>query len=160
MSVETFEQTEQTGGIADLPAMEDLSALQLDHEADERGRKALLVPDGTWTTVPGNVSTRAFKGREDNRPFAGVRAQIVSEDGEKTDEINFSFSPVIKLNEKGKPDGAYKRYLQIKKIVKEATGEEPATLGSLFSYLEQYPVKVRVGNWQDTNVIYAISAAA
>lgn len=163
MSVETYTENPQTAGVAGLPSMEDLSALQLNHEADEQGRKALLVADGTWTTVPGNVTTRAFKGKDDNRPFGSVRAQIISEDGEKTDEINFSFSPVIKLAERnGKPDGAYKRYLQIKKIVETATGEAPQTLGTLFDYLQQYPVKLRVGSFDTeqgpTNAIYAISA--
>lgn len=138
-------------------SVDELVEIPIDMDEVAKTRKDSMLPVGTYTTTPPLTVTvkKSDEGRVILRAFGAITL------GENTGKIGFSASPIRKnkiVNDEdtGKPDYPSRLYVQLVKAFEDASGEKPGTLGDLKHYLENYPVRLRLGQGADDNMVYAI----
>jgi hypothetical protein len=144
--------------------MDDLYAAEIDSESQTKERLELLLPVGTYITTP----PFSFKLDTDKngRKQARFFGEIVLGDIKGKIGMRISW---VRVNKKvfeggvevdtGKPDNAYKLYLQASKAFAAAYGAEPKNAADVVTYLRDYPVRLRVISLPDgdSNMVVAIS---
>ena len=164
-------------GLSAAPPVDELAGRRLDNEGDTKATNEMLVPAGRYSTKSATVREFAFKGRqpgETDRLMFGVSASIVlakdatleNGDGSKVtlrageyeDEIEFMYSHQRRDRDDGTPDSAYKKYLQLKAAYKTAMQTDPTTVDDIKSYIESYPVSLRVTRFDGKNWVQDLGA--
>lgn len=153
---ENVEQVEVT--------MDDLYAAEIDSEAQTKERMELLLPVGTYvTTPPFDFKLDTDKnGRKQARFFGEiVMGEIKGKLGMRIswERVNKKIMENGVEVDTGKPDNAYKLYLQASKAFASAYGREPKSAADVIPYLRDYPVRLRVIALPDgdSNMVVAIS---
>lgn len=143
--------------------MDALFEQGLDAEQTAKAEADMLIPVGSYrTTPPMMVSVKQFdaKGDEGSDDFLPARTVCNAygaisnvkavksavqeyEAGERQGRIGFRFSaqPVVK---NGDYDRTYKNYVALFRAYTVAYGVKPTSLNDLKTYLETYPVDLRV----------------
>ena len=139
--------------------LDELLETPINMEEVARTRKDSMLPVGTYTTTP--PLTVAVRKSEEGRVFLRAFGAVTL--GDNSGKVGFSVSPerknkVVDAEDSGKPDFPSRLYVQLVKAYEDASGEKPSSLGSLKSYLENYPVKLRLIQGSDDNMVVAISA--
>lgn len=148
--------------------IDDLFNEQVNEEAVNKAQSEMLLPVGTYTTIPQFKITKMGRDKN-NRPFARFYGEC--EFGQHKGRIGFGLSwerrnARVKdevsgelVEDPSKPDRAYKNYVMAVKAYKAAHGEAPSNVGAVLEYLQNYPVKLRLIQTQDgENMVVAISA--
>lgn len=151
------EEQEQPETPVEEFTMDMLLNQQVSFEQVKQAEKDLLLPAGTYTSVP-PFEVKFVRGNQDGRPYArfwgNIFAAINRPDGTIEDvqgKIGFSFSWQRKNRidretgiDSGKPDNAYKLYVQAVNAFKRAYSEDPSTDGDVVKYVRDYPVRLRL----------------
>src|SRR5688572_19707338 len=144
--------------------MSDMDSLFEQSVSDEQASKIeqeLLLAVGTYhSTPPFTVSGQHFEATADKpartifRAYGAVawagKGEPKEGAGSKEGRISFSFSPDAqkKLNERSgqmEYDRPTKNYVALRRAYITAYGQNPASIGDLKSYLESYPLSLRIG---------------
>lgn len=164
--------------------MSDMDALfnkSVDDQQAAKIEQSLLLAAGTFrSTPPFTVSATHFEATAEKPARTVFRAygpvvwagKVEPKDGSKEGRIGFAFSPDAqkKTNERtGEEewDRLTKNYIMLRRAYMTAYGQAPATIGDLKSYLESYPVVLRIGQvgtqedatGEPGNMVFAVSAA-
>ncbi len=141
-------------------------------ERDAQTQTDLLLPAGTYRTLPALTDTRRISDRNKVQAAEGERgriefrffAQIQQEGSGDKGGVGFTISPDRKLNQNGKPDLASRLWTQAVNTYTAANGSRPASEGAVADFLRDYAVRVRInrleGNEQfpePSNLVVAIS---
>lgn len=142
--------------------IEDLFQEGIETEKVKEAEKAMLLPVGTYTTVPPFTLNKIGKDKND-RPFARFFGTI--QFGDVTGKIGVGLSWVHKFakdadgNVTDKPDRSYKNYVMAHKAFRAAYGRDPENVGEILKYISDYPVRLRVIQTSDgENMVVSISA--
>lgn len=173
--------TEKDGSQADSldpegfkgPDLENLWEGQVNDQEVKQMESELLLPVGTYITVPGSFGRKDFIDEENgNRRVASFFGKIVLTDPETGKEIvgakGYRISPdrrnkIVEEDgvktDTGKPDFKSNLYVQAVKAYTVAYGEAPKREIDVLNYLTEFPHRVRVIKTQDnSNLIVSISA--
>lgn len=156
------------------PDLENLWEGQVNDQEVKQMESELLLPVGTYTTVPGNFKRRDYPAdaEHDNRRSASFFGRIVKTDetGKETvGALGYSLSPDRRnkfietesgaKEDTGKPDFKSSLYVQAVKAYTVAYGEAPQKEINVLNYLVEFPHRVRVIKTKDNrNLIVSISA--
>lgn len=173
---EQFNAATPAEGLAGAPPVDELAARRLDHEGDEKAINEMLVPDGRYSTKSATVREFVAKGRDgtDARIMFNVDAQLINakdikrEDGTIVpagtyeDEIEFMFSHQRRDRQEGEragePDRAFQNYLKLKATHKAVMQADAGTVDDLKSFIESYPLSLRITRFQGRNWVVDIGA--
>ena len=145
-TAQLFESASETEAEHEL-SLDDLFQENIDEETVRKAEKELLLPVGTYTTVPPFSPTigKDKTGRPQARFWGTIQL------GDVQGKIGFRLSWVRKNAidyetgaETDKPDRAYKNYIMAAKAFRAAYGQEPSSVGELVSYLRDFPIRLRV----------------
>lgn len=156
---------------ADMVDELDLEALwqaEIDHEADKVAAQKLLLPVGSYTTIPPwTVEARQSKA---GRPYARLHGPIAKtiNGQEQRGYTNFSMSWVladgvdfVTQEPTGKPDRMSQNWLAAKKAYERAYGTPATTIQDVIAYLIGFPFRVRlIQTSQGENMVVSIFAVA
>lgn len=172
---------ERQGGILEDQSLDDLFKATVDQEKIKDVETRMALPAGTYTVVPPMQTTR-FAG-EDGSETIKLWGKVEGVDPETGKEVKgsvsyslghfrrngngeFAWEPqngfVYENNERtdkdsGKPDSATKNYTMAVKTFKAAYGAEPNSPGDVITFLRDYAHRVRLGNYEGRNNVFAIS---
>ena len=161
------------GAAFEGPDIENLWEDQVNDQEVKQMESELLLPVGTYVTVPGSFGRKDFIDEENgNRRVASFFGKIVMTDPETNKEVvgakGYRISPDRrnKITEEdgvktdtGKPDFKSNLYVQAVKAYTVAYGEAPKKVVDVLTYLTEFPHRVRVIKTKDnSNLIVAISA--
>jgi len=126
-----------------------------------QGLKDASMPVGSYTT---EVPPLKIGVKRDDKGRLFVNAFFKVTMGDTKGAIGYRFSPDRKdaVNRDtgestGKPDRAYKNYLQSYNAFTRATGQKPANVGEVAAYIRDYPVKLRIIQLPDgENMVVAL----
>jgi len=142
-------------------SIDDLYSSSLDQEEFEKVRSSTLLKKGTWTTDPPFVPT--IKRDKTNRLIVRFWGKVVL--GDEKGMIGFRYSPEARNavnRETGedlkKPDRATKNYVMAVKAYEAANGKKLENQGELVAYLRDYPVRLRIDEFNGENMVMSISA--
>lgn len=142
---------------------DDLFADAVDEELADQRTKELLLPVGTWTTVPSTTSKFRHTHRKDvvidrltkerieletSRLISAAffRVQLIDRQTGLVKEngaIRLELSKEERKNDKQKWDLKTRLFLSARTAAKRA-GVYNGTTGSIFKYMEDYPVNLRI----------------
>lgn len=161
------------GAFEDGVDLENLWEDQVNDQEVKKMESELLLPAGTYLTVPGAFKKKDFIDEENgNRRIASFFGSIIMTDPETGKEVKgargYRISPdrrnkIVEEDGKqvdtGKPDFKSALYVQAVKAYTVAYGEAPNKVVDVFTYLTEFPHRVRVIKTKDnSNLIVAISA--
>jgi len=142
--------------------LDDLFQSTIDEEETKAAERELLLPVGTYTTVPPFSPTvgKDKTGRPQVRLWGTVQL------GDVTGKIGFRLSWVRRNAvdfetgaETDKPDRSYKNYIMAAKAFRAAYGQDPSNVGELITYLRDFPIRLRIIQTSDgENMPVTISA--
>lgn len=147
--------------------LEDLFQEGIEEENVKQAEKEMLLPVGTYTTVPPFTLMKLGKDKN-GRSFARYFGTIQL--GDKSGKIGFGLSWIYKkakvkdettgeLIEVEKPDRSYKNYVMAVKAFRAAYTRDPENVGEVLKYLSDYAVRLRVIQTSDfENMVVSISA--
>jgi hypothetical protein len=162
--------------------MDQLFEQSVNDEAAAKAEQEMLLAVGTYhTTPPFTVSGQHFEANGEKpartvfRAYGPVkwagRVDPKEGAGSKEGRISISFSPDLqkKLNERTGEmdyDRPSKNYIALRRAYIVAYGQNPASMGDLKSYLESYPLSLRIGQvgtqadatGEPGNMVFNISA--
>lgn len=176
------EQEQQTSGILEDQSLDDLFKATVDQEKIKDVETRMALPAGTYTVIPPMTTTR-FRA-EDGSETVKLWGKVEGVDPETGKEVKgsasytlghfirngngeLSWEPkngfVYENNERtdkdsGKPDSASKNYTMAAKVFKAAYGAEPNSPGEVVVFLRDYAHRLRLGNYEGRNNVFAISA--
>ena len=161
-------------GFEEGPAdLENLWEGQVNDQEVKQMESELLLPVGTYITVPGSFGRKDFIDEESgNRRVASFFGKIILTDPETGKEVvgakGYRISPdrrnkIIEEEgvkvDTGKPDFKSNLYVQAVKAYTVAYGEAPKKEIDVLTYLTEFPHRVRVIKTKDnSNLIVSISA--
>lgn len=171
--------------MSDEQNMDDLFNRGVDADKVKQTEQSLLLPNGTYTTIPPcTVTGRHFEATADKpartvfRVFGKFTNKFPVKDnlgnqfgpGEKDGGLGFGFSPdevkVEKDDGTVEVDRMTKNYVMLHRAYTNAFGKGPDLISDIKSYLETYPVDLRViqlgvgenATGEPGNMVVAISA--
>lgn len=131
----------------------------LDPDVDEASIKELLIPAGRYITIPPVVVREIKQEAKGRLSFVGT-ASATTEDGSRTEKIDFWFSHQRVNREDGSPDASYKLYLQLRQVYKTLHETAPTTIDQIVEMLGLYPVVLRVTQYNERNYVVDVKPAA
>jgi len=164
-------QVEEVGVFDGLPTPEDAHEAPLEGEAwnDEVDHKAVkqttsdsMLPAGGYNTLPEMSLTR--KKYDDGRRVANFFGTIVGCENRtegRDGKIRFAISPDRRDKEgveEAKPDIKSRLYAQAVTTYEKVLGSKPATIEDVLTFIRDNPVRLRLMQGDDDNVVLNIGA--
>lgn len=160
---------EKFNGLLEDQSLDSLFQATVDTEALKDAETRMALPAGTYTVQPPMQTTRfkAEDGRETVKMWGKVEG--VDENGQTIKgSVSYSIgweprNGFIYENgentgrDNGKPDSATKNYIMGKKIFKAAYGSDPGSPGDVIVFLRDYAHRLRLGNFEGRNHVFALS---
>ena len=147
--------------------LEQLHEIQTDPESEKKAAQSVMLPLGTYNSVPELAMTLRVAGADAKTPgrhfaryfgpFVGT-GTVTGQSGHAGFAV--SWQPIYK--DDGKADLMTRLFNQAAKTYRLAMGlpdHEQVPVAAVLEYIQKYAVAVRFGQGDDDNIAFSISAA-
>ena len=140
----------------------DLSLFEepVDFASLDKLKRDAQPPAGQYLSIP-TLDIKVYRG-DDGRRVAMLSGLFTHADDGAEHRLRIRISPDRRdqRNDSGKPDMASRLWAQARDAFKQVTGVEPTTERQIFEYLQNYPIKVRTMQGEDSPITLSIRAIA